>query len=94
VGDAPAGSVLHATAEEGVQARAIAETIGHHLDLPIVSIPAEQASDHFGWLARFFGADSPASNELTRELLGWEPTHPGLIEDLEQGHYFLDGSRA
>ncbi len=90
---APAGSALHAIAEEGVPTRAIAETIGRHLELPVVSIPAEQASDHFGWLARFFGADSPASNELTRELLGWEPTHPGLIEDLEHGHYFQMPSR-
>ncbi|MDQ2956018.1 MAG: SDR family oxidoreductase [Actinomycetota bacterium] len=86
--DAPAGSVLHAVAEEGVPARAIAETIGRHLDLPVVSVPADQAADHFGWLGRFFGTDCAASNELTRELLGWQPSHPGLIEDLEQGHYF------
>ena len=88
VEDAPAGSVLHAIAEEGVPTRAIAEAIGRGLDVPVVSVPAEQASDHFGWLARFFGTDSRASNELTRQLLGWEPTHPRLIADLEDGHYF------
>lgn len=84
---APAGSVLHAVAEEGVSTRAIAETIARQLGLPAVSVPAEQAADHFGWLGRFFGVDVRASNELTRALLGWEPTGPGLIEDLEQGHY-------
>lgn len=89
VDDAPPGSVLHAIAEEGVATRAIAEAIGRGLDLPVISVPAEQASEHFGWLARFFGADSPASSELTRELLGWKPTERGLIEDLEEGHYFL-----
>jgi nucleoside-diphosphate-sugar epimerase len=88
VDDAPAGSVLHAVAEEGVPTRTIAEAIGRHLDLPVVSIPAEQAGEHFDWLARFFALDCSASNELTRELLGWEPTHPGLIEDLDEGHYF------
>jgi len=85
---APAGSVLHGVADEGVPARAIAEVIGRHLNLPVVSIPPEEASDHFGWLGRFFAADSPASSALTREWLGWQPTHPGLIADLDQGHYF------
>jgi nucleoside-diphosphate-sugar epimerase len=88
---APAGSVLHATAEQGVPARDIAEAIGQGLDVPVVSVPTEQASDHFGWIARFFGADFPASNDLTRELLGWEPTQPGLLADLKQGHYFGNG---
>ncbi len=85
---APAGSVLHGIAEEGVSTRTIAEVIGRHLALPVVSIPTEGAGDHFGWLARFLAADIPASNALTRELLDWHPTHPGLIEDLERGHYF------
>jgi nucleoside-diphosphate-sugar epimerase len=88
VDDAPAGSVVHAIAEQGVPTRAIAEVIGRQLDLPVVSVPAEQASEHFGWLGPFFAADCPTSNDLTRQLLGWEPTHPGLIEDLEAGHYF------
>jgi nucleoside-diphosphate-sugar epimerase len=84
---APPGSTLHGIAEEGVPIRAIAEVIGKHLDIPVVSIAAEDAA-HFSWLAGFIGTDSPASNTLTRELLGWQPTGPGLIDDLEQGHYF------
>jgi nucleoside-diphosphate-sugar epimerase len=85
---APAGSTLHAVADEGVPIRDIAEVIGRHLNLPLVSIQQEEAGDHFGWLAGFLAADSPASSALTRELVGWHPTHPGLIADLEQGHYF------
>jgi len=85
---APAGSVLHGVAEEGVPTRAIAEAIGRQLNLPVVSIPPEEANAHFSFLGGFFGVDSPVSSALTRELLGWEPTHPGLIEDLDQGHYF------
>ncbi|MGI9147446.1 MAG: SDR family oxidoreductase [Chloroflexota bacterium] len=85
---APAGSTLHAVADEGVPIRAIAEVIGRHLDVPVVSISPEDAAEHFTWLGGFLGMDSPASSTLTRELLGWQPTQPGLIEDLEQGHYF------
>ncbi len=92
VDDAPAGSVLHAVAEEGVPTRTIAEAIGRGLDVPVVSVPAEQAAEHFGWLAPFFATDCPASNRLTRELLGWTPTRHGLIADLDEGHYF-DGLR-
>ena len=80
---APAGSVLHAVAEEGVTIRAIAEVIGRHLNVPIVPVAAEDAGAHFGFLARFLGLDMPASNTLTRELLGWQPTGPGLIADLD-----------
>jgi nucleoside-diphosphate-sugar epimerase len=85
---APAGSVLHAVADEGVPVRSIAGVIGRHLDLPVVAISAADAPAHFGWLAGFLAADSPASSALTRELLGWQPTHPGLIADLDAGHYF------
>jgi nucleoside-diphosphate-sugar epimerase len=85
---APAGSVLHAVAEQGVPTREIAEAIADGLDLPVVSVPAEQAADHFGWLGRFFGMDAAASSDLTRELLGWEPARHGLLADLKQGHYF------
>ena len=85
---APAGSVLHGVADEGVPVRTIAEVIGRHLDIPVVSIAPEDAAEHFGWLVMFLAADIPASSDLTRQLLGWRPTHPGLIEDLEQGHYF------
>ncbi|HTF10939.1 MAG TPA: SDR family oxidoreductase [Asanoa sp.] len=87
VDGAPAGAAVH-VADEGVATRIIAEAIGRGLDLPVVSIPAGQAADHFGWMARFFAFDGPASHEATRQLLGWEPVHPGLIDDLDAGHYF------
>jgi nucleoside-diphosphate-sugar epimerase len=85
---APAGSTLHAVAEEGVAIRDIAEVIGRHLDVPTVSISPEDAGEHFTWLAGFLGLDSPVSSALTQELLGWQPVRPGLIADLDQGHYF------
>ncbi|MEU5434439.1 SDR family oxidoreductase [Streptomyces sp. NPDC020719] len=86
--DAPAGSTLHAITDEGVQLRTVAEVIARHLDLPAASIAPEKAGEHFGWLGGFLAVDCPASSTLTRELLGWEPTRPGLIDDLEKGHYF------
>jgi nucleoside-diphosphate-sugar epimerase len=86
--NAPAGSTLHAVADEGVPIRDIAEVIGRHLNLPVVSISPEGAGEHFAWLADFLGFDAPASSALTRALLDWEPTHPGLIDDLDEGHYF------
>lgn len=85
---APSGSTLHAVADEGVPIRQVAEVIGRHLGLPVVSIPPEEASEHFGWMASLLAADVPASSTLTRELLDWQPVQPGLIEDLDQGHYF------
>jgi nucleoside-diphosphate-sugar epimerase len=85
---APAGSTLHAVADEGVPIRDVAEVIGRHLDVPLVSVPADQAAAHFTWLGGFIGMDAPASSALTRELMGWQPTQPGLIEDLDKGHYF------
>jgi nucleoside-diphosphate-sugar epimerase len=84
----PAGSTLHAVADEGVPIRDIAEVIGRHLDVPVVAISPEDAAKHFTWLAGFLAIDSPASSALTREQVGWKPTHPGLIEDLDKGHYF------
>jgi nucleoside-diphosphate-sugar epimerase len=83
---APAGSVLHATAEDGVATRDIAEAIGRQLDLPVESIPADEAG-HFRFLAGFFGMDAPASSEITRELFAWHPTGPTLIEDIDAGRY-------
>jgi len=80
--------VLHAIADEGVPIRDVAGVFSRHLGIPEASIAPEDAGAHFSWLAGFLGLDSPASSALTRELLGWEPTHPGLIEDLEEGHYF------
>lgn len=81
---APAGSRLHAVGDEGVPVRDIAEVIGRHLSLPTASVPAED----FGWLGQILAVDQPASSALTRELLGWRPVQPGLIEDLDKGHYF------
>lgn len=85
---APAGSMLHAVADEGVPIRDIAEVIGRRLDLPVVSVSPEDAAGHFSWLAAVLAPDQPASSALTRELTGWQPTQPGLIEDLDKGHYF------
>jgi nucleoside-diphosphate-sugar epimerase len=87
---APAGSTLHAVSDEGVPVREIAEVIGRHLDLPVVSVAPEDAGEHFTWLGGFIGLDAPASSELTRKLLGWQPSRPGLIADLDEGHYFDD----
>jgi nucleoside-diphosphate-sugar epimerase len=85
---APAGSVLHAVADEGVPVRAIADVIGRHLDVPVAAISPEGAAGHFAWLGGFIAIDSPASSALTRELLGWQPAQPGLLDDLDKGHYF------
>jgi nucleoside-diphosphate-sugar epimerase len=90
VEDAPAGSVLHAVADEGVPVRAIAGVIGRQLDLPVATVAPEDASEHFGWLGAFLGLDAPTSSALTREQFGWQPTQPGLIDDLEAGHYFRE----
>lgn len=88
VESAPAGSRLHGVAEEGIPFKEIAEAMAGKLELPAVSIPAEQAAERFAFLAGFAQADNPSSNELTRKLLGWTPTHPGLIADIDNGHYF------
>jgi nucleoside-diphosphate-sugar epimerase len=88
VESAPAGSRLHAVADEGVPFREIATAIGRHLGVPAVSIPQEEAEGYFGFLAMFVSLDNPASSALTRQLLGWQPQHPGLLDDLGQGHYF------
>jgi nucleoside-diphosphate-sugar epimerase len=92
--NAPAGSVYHAIADEGIPTRQIAEVIARHLDLSVVSIAPEDAAEHFGWMGMFFAVDAPASSALTQERLGWRPTRPGLIEDLEQGHYFKQAPAA
>jgi nucleoside-diphosphate-sugar epimerase len=90
----PAGSVFHAIGDEGVPARDIAEVIGRHLNLPVVSIAPEDARAHFDWMAAFWAVDAPASSALTQERLGWNPVHIGLIADLEQGHYFTHAHAA
>ncbi len=84
----PGVTVYHAVQEEGVPAKEIAETIGKGLKVPAVSIAPEKAAEHFGWFAQFAGLDMPASSEWTRQTLGWEPTGPGLIEDLTNMKYF------
>ncbi len=85
---APAGSVLHAIGDEGVPIREVAAVFSSQLGIPAVSVSPEQAGEYLGWLGGFWGLDSPASGQITRELLDWQPTGPGLVADLEQGHYF------
>jgi nucleoside-diphosphate-sugar epimerase len=83
-----AGARYNAVAEEGVPVRDIAEVIGRGLKVPVVALSAEQAAGHFGWLAAFIGWDLRASSAQTQARLGWHPTGPGLIADLEQMRYF------
>jgi nucleoside-diphosphate-sugar epimerase len=83
-----AGSRYNAVAEEGVSMREIAEVIGRGLKVPAASLSPEEATAHFGWLAMFAGFDMPASSAQTQQQLGWHPTGPGLIADLEQMRYF------
>jgi nucleoside-diphosphate-sugar epimerase len=84
---APAGTRLHAVAEDGIPTRAIAEAIGRSLGLPVASIAPEDVQGHFGWIGTFFGMDLAATSTATRELLGWVPAGPTLIEDLDAGAY-------
>jgi len=78
------GAIYNAVAEEGVPAREIVETIGRRLNLPVKSITPEEAGGYFGWFAHLAARDMPASSELTQKKLGWRPTGPGLIADLER----------
>jgi nucleoside-diphosphate-sugar epimerase len=91
---APAGSRLHAVAEEGISARDIAEAIGRALDLPVTSIPADAVQDHFGWIGMFFSMDLVATSEITRKLLGWDPEGPTLLEDIDAGAYSAPAPKA
>ena len=86
--DVPAGTRLHAVADEGVPFRDIAAAIGRGAGLPVASVPAADAAERFAFLGGFVGVDNPTSSEATRKVLGWEPEYPGLIEDLADGHYF------
>jgi nucleoside-diphosphate-sugar epimerase len=83
-----ASARYHGVADEGVPFRDIAGVIARRLNVPAVSKTPEEAAKHFGWLAHFAMIDAPASSRRTRELLGWQPSQPGLIADLEKGHYF------
>ncbi|MFE9651045.1 hypothetical protein ACFYO0_44550 [Streptomyces sp. NPDC006365] len=80
--------MLYGVAEEGVPTQAIAEAIGRGIGLPAVSVAPDAAEEHFGRLALLFGLDVQASSTRTQELLRWQPTHQGLVEDLDEGHPF------
>jgi nucleoside-diphosphate-sugar epimerase len=84
---AVAGARYNAVGEEGVPVKAIVESIGRVLKVPVLSKPAEEAAEHFGWLAMFAGLDMPASSALTQQRLGWKPTHVGMIADLDEGKF-------
>jgi nucleoside-diphosphate-sugar epimerase len=88
---APAGSRLHAVADEGIPFLDIAAAIGRGAGVPVASVPASEAAERFAFLGGLVGVDNPVSSEVTRTALGWAPAHPGLIEDLEHGHYFGQG---
>lgn len=83
-----AGARYHGVGDEGIAFRDLATVIGQHLGVSVVSKSAEEAAEHFGWMARFAGLDMAASSMLTQQRLGWQPTHLGLLADLEQGDYF------
>jgi nucleoside-diphosphate-sugar epimerase len=83
-----AGAKYHGVADEGVPTREIAEAIGRGLNVPVVSKSREEAADYFGWIARFFGVDGPASSALTQNQFGWRPVQHGIIADLSAEHYF------
>jgi nucleoside-diphosphate-sugar epimerase len=85
---AQAGSRLHAVADEGIPFRDIAAAIGRGAGVPVGSISAANAAERFAFLGTVVGVDNPTSSEATRKVLGWQPEHPGLIEDLAHGHYF------
>ncbi len=81
------GSRYNATGDEGIPVRELAEVIGKYLKLPVVSISTDKADEHFEWMSRFIAFDSPATSNKTREQLGWQPTHIGLIEDMQQNYF-------
>jgi nucleoside-diphosphate-sugar epimerase len=89
----PAGSYWHAVADGAIPFREISEAIATRLDLPAVSIPKDELMipGYFGFLANIVTQSYPASNLITRQTLGWEPTQPGLFADLDNGHYFPAG---
>ena len=89
----PAGRYWHAIEEEGIPFREIAEAIGSRLDLPVVSVPVDElmVPGYFGALASLVTKNYPAANLITRQTLGWEPTQPTLMADLDNGNYFAAG---
>ena len=91
---APAGSTFHGVGDTGIPRKVIAETIAGRLGVETRSITDEEAPRHLGFLAGFAGLDNPTSNDKTRAVLGWEPNHPGWVEDVQAGHYFGSGTPA
>jgi nucleoside-diphosphate-sugar epimerase len=85
---APAGTRLNAVGDDAIPVRDIVSAIGRHLDLPVASVPLSQAADQYGFLGRVLTFDCPSSSALTQERFGWHPEQPGLLADLDQGHYF------
>jgi nucleoside-diphosphate-sugar epimerase len=83
-----AGARYHAVGDEAISLKTITEAIGKHLNLPVVTISAEEAPAHFGWFANFAAIDCPASSKFTQQQLNWQPTHPSLADDLASGIYF------
>jgi len=86
---APAGARLHAVGDESIPVHDIATAIGRHLNLPVVSVPPSEADEHFGFLGRILMFDCPSTSALTQERYGWRPEQPGLLADIDQGHYFI-----
>jgi len=84
---ATTGTRYHASAEEGIKVKSIAEAIGRQLDLPVKSISPEAAAEHFGWFLHMAAIDCPASSKWTQEHLNWQPTHSTLLADIENGIY-------
>jgi nucleoside-diphosphate-sugar epimerase len=85
---APAGARLHAVGDDAIPVRDIASAIGRHLNLPVASVPPNEAEADFGFLARVLTFDCPSTSTLTQERFGWHPEQPGLLADIDQGHYF------
>ncbi len=85
---AVAGSTFHGVGDEGIAFADIAAAIGRHLGVPVESVSSEQAGGHFGFLGVLVALDNPTSSRLTQERLGWQPVQPGLLDDLDEGHYF------
>lgn len=85
---APAGSPFHGVDDEGIAFADIAGTIGRHLGVSVAGITSEEPIDHFGFLGVSVALDKPMSSHLTQERLSWLPHHPGLLDDLDEGHYF------
>jgi nucleoside-diphosphate-sugar epimerase len=85
---APAGTLVHAVGDEAIPVREIASAIGRHLNLPVTSVPLSEAEAYFGFIGRILTFDCPSTSALTQARFGWHPEQPGLLADIDQGHYF------